>query len=348
MDLLFFSSVCLFGSCCLTGLLRYYALHQKLLDIPNQRSSHQVPMPRGGGLAFVICFCVAFVELFWHRQISGSLFWGIFISAIMVALMGLCDDRYNLSAKYRLIGHIIASIIVIYSLGGVNQFINITNHWLLGLANVVLVIYLVWFINLFNFMDGIDGIAAIEAIAVCLGGAVLFWIDGHYQAMAMPILLAASIGGFLLWNFPPARIFMGDVGSGFLGLLIAILSLLAAQVDMNLFYAWLILSGVFICDASVTLLFRIVYRDNIFKAHCTHAYQNAARAYRSHRLVDWFVILINLGWLFPIALLVQQHYIHGVFGVFMAYAPIVFLVIKFSPGKIMSSSKSHIYLVKTK
>src|SRR3990167_10493057 len=226
-------------------------------------------------------------------------------------------------------GHFIAAGLLVYWFGCANQWVPFSGNGSLIWVNFGFVIYLVWFINLFNFMDGIDGLAAVETVTVCLGGALLYAIDGQLQSLVLPLLLACSVMGFLAWNFPPALIFMGDVGSGFLGLLIGIFSLIALKMDISLFYGWFILNGVFFCDASITLLRRLWRQENIFKAHCSHAYQHAARRYHSHKLVTLVVCCINCCWLLPIAVMVQQRLFSGMVGVMIAFAPLLVLVLKF-------------------
>ena len=313
----------------LTGLLRGHALRHQVLDIPNSRSAHTTPTPRGGGLAFVICFLTTLVVLFGIQQIDKTQFLAIFLSSFIVAALGFWDDRCQLSAQGRLVGHFIAAGIIVYCFSPGDLWIAAHGKGALILANLGVVIYLVWFINLFNFMDGVDGLAAIETITVCFGGALLYALEGQFQALVLPLLLAASVIGFLLLNFPPARIFMGDVGSGFLGLLIGTFSLMAGEKNIALFYGWFILYGVFFCDASITLLRRLWRHENIFKAHCGHAYQHAARRYNSHQLVSLVIGGINCCWLLPIAVMVQQQVMTGIMGVMLAFAPLIVLVLKF-------------------
>ena len=317
----------------LTGLLRRYSLKKKVLDVPNPRSSHCIPTPRGGGLAFVVCFLGVLIELAWDQKIDLTLFWTIFVSSMIVAVFGFWDDWFHLSAKSRLIGHIIAAMVVIYGFSDASQWILFSENIPPSLVYFFAVIYLIWCINLFNFMDGIDGLAAIETMTVCLGGALLYFIGGQFELLVLPLLLACVVAGFLIWNFPPARIFMGDVGSGFLGLLIGVFSLIAATEDSSLFLAWFILNGVFFCDASITLLRRLWRQENIFKAHCSHAYQLAARRYHSHQLVTLSILTINCCWLLPIALMVQQHVFSGFFGVILAFTPLILLVLKFDANR---------------
>ena len=313
----------------LTGWLRQYVLRKKVLDIPNQRSAHTTPMPRGGGLAFVFCFLLMWIIWGWNKQIETTLFWGILSASLLITGLGFCDDRFHLSAKLRLLGHFLAAAVVLYCVGGVKAILPFVSSHYLILATMVALVYLVWVINLFNFMDGIDGIAAIETITVCLGGALLYTLDGAWQGAIFPMLLASAVAGFLIWNFPRAKIFMGDAGSGFLGLMIGAFSLMAAHLHSTLFWGWFILCGVFFCDASMTLLRRLWRRENVFEAHSGHAYQQAARHYRSHKVVSLTVLGINLCWLLPLAVMVQQGFVSGLVGVVIAFAPLVALVLKF-------------------
>ena len=321
-------------SCVLTWLLRRYALATNLLDIPNHRSSHVIPTPRGGGLSFVLCFLVAVSFLSYWGFISFSMSTAILGSGSFIAILGFLDDRGNIPARWRLIGHFIASIFALYTLGGMPAvtFFN----WTLStglIANSLAVFYLVWLLNLYNFMDGIDGIAAVEAVTVCLGGIVLYCLNHNANTLLLPVSLSFAVAGFLFWNFPPARIFMGDAGSGFLGLVLGILSIEATVVNANFFWSWLILLGVFIVDATVTLLRRGMYRQGLFEAHRSHAYQHASRYFGKHLPVTIGVLLINLLWLLPMAILVGFGFVNGCAGLLIAYFPLVLLVLKFNAGK---------------
>ncbi|OYT94363.1 MAG: glycosyl transferase [Pseudomonas sp. PGPPP3] len=182
-------------------------------------------------------------------------------------------------------------------------------------------------------MDGIDGIAGVEAVTVCLGGALLYWLLGQGSLALLPLLLAAASAGFLYWNFPPAKIFMGDAGSGFLGLVLGILSLQAAWAAPQLLWCWLILLAVFVVDATFTLLRRLIRGDKVYEAHCSHAYQYASRRHGRHLPVTVAVLAINLIWLLPLALLVGMGYLDGLPGFLLASGPLIFLVIKYDAGK---------------
>ncbi|KTD20660.1 MraY family glycosyltransferase [Legionella londiniensis] len=317
----------------LTWRIRSFSLARSIIDIPNHRSSHQVPTPRGGGLAFVFSFLLIIPFLFYYSELSLTQNASILIASLFIAAIGFADDLGHVSAASRLIVHFIASVIVLYGLGGMAAVGFYSWIMPMGLtANFLAAFYLVWMINLYNFMDGVDALAAVEALSVCLGGALLYVLSGNHTLAILPLFLAASVCGFLWWNFPPARIFMGDCGSGFLGLVIGFFSLQAALVNASLFWAWIILLGVFIVDATGTLLLRLMQGYKLTDAHCTHAYQKASRCY-GHFRVSFAVLLINLIWLLPIALLVGQGYIDGLIGIAIAYLPLFCLLFKFKAGK---------------
>ncbi|MBA2711884.1 MAG: glycosyltransferase family 4 protein [Tatlockia sp.] len=313
----------------LTWVLLRYALVTKMVDIPNERSSHVAPTPRGGGLSFVFCFLISVSYLFSNHFISFPLAVALSGAGFLIALIGFLDDRKDVSAKWRLMGHFLACAFAVYGLGGMPSIAIFGLTLTAGvIANLLAILYLVWLLNLYNFMDGIDGIAAVEALTVCLGGSLLYYLSGNYSAVFLPLCLAMAVGGFLFWNFPPAKIFMGDVGSGFLGLVIGILSIQAMMVKSNFFWSWLILMGVFIVDATVTLLLRGMRGEVLFEAHRSHAYQHASRYFGKHLPVTLGVLAINLFWLFPMAIAVGFDLIDSSLGVLIAYLPLVFLTLK--------------------
>ncbi|VEG90370.1 MraY family glycosyltransferase [Legionella spiritensis] len=334
MTLPLFYAVIFIGAALLTGLIRRYALATDLLDIPNDRSSHALPTPRGGGLSFVLCFMASMLMLGKQGVIPpGELY--VFIGpCFIVAMLGFLDDRFHLSAVWRLAGHFMMAVLAIYLLRGFPVFFEMTPYVVSGyLLCVFVVFYLVWLLNLFNFMDGIDGLAAAESICVCAGGALLYYIHGQASLAVPPLLLAVAVGGFLIWNFPPARIFMGDVGSGFLGFVIGVFSLQAAMAHGTLFWGWVILAGVFITDATLTLIRRGLAGERVFEAHRSHAYQQAVQYAGKHWPVTVSVILINAAWLFPWALLVALERVSVITGITIAYAPLLLTAIKFNAGK---------------
>lgn len=325
----------LFGlSYALTAIWRRYALSNGVLDIPNDRSSHSVAVPRGGGLAIVLTFLGALVVLFTLGLISRTSFLAFVGAGTLTAVIGFLDDHRHIAARWRLLAHFLSAIWGSSWLGGlpaINVFgVSIELGWS---GCLLAVIYLVWMINLYNFMDGIDGIAGVEAVTVCLGGCLLYWLNNTPDQVWSPIFFAACVSGFLCWNFPLAKIFMGDAGSGFLGLVIGMLTLQAAWVSLSLFWGWLILLGVFIVDATFTLLRRLVRGDKVYEAHRTHAYQFASRRYGKHLPVTLAVGLINLFWLLPIAFFVVYYKLNGVGGIALAYVPLILLAIRYQAGQ---------------
>jgi len=334
MSLAWLAPIAFVLSFVLTAALRRYALSQSLIDIPNARSSHSRPTPRGGGVAIVLSFLVALLILSLLDAISTTGCLALGGAGALVAIIGFMDDHGHIAARWRLLGHFMAAAWALYWLGGVPPLVVFGLSVDLGILGVVLgLLYLVWMLNLYNFMDGIDGIASVQAVCACLGACLLSGLTGHLPEIWGPLLLALSAAGFLCWNFPPARIFMGDAGSGFLGIALGVLSLHAASLGGVLFWCWLILLGVFIVDATVTLLRRLVRGEKVYEAHRSHAYQYASRHFGKHLPVTLAVLLINLCWLLPIAVACAMFGLDGGVGVLLAYAPLVALALKFHAGE---------------
>ncbi|MGR3963259.1 glycosyltransferase family 4 protein [Pseudomonas sp. 910_23] len=316
-----------------TGLLRRYALQRNVLDIPNSRSSHSVPTPRGGGLAIVLGFLISLGLMRSFDLIDNAFFLASFLAGITVAALGFLDDHGHIPARWRLLGHFLSAIWAVYWIGGLPSVTIFGLHVNLGwIGGALAVLYAVWMLNLYNFMDGIDGLASAEAICACSSAALIYWILGYEELLWPPIYLALATAGFFYWNFPKARIFMGDAGSGFLGITLAIISLKAASFSSTLLWVWLILLGVFIVDATFTLMRRLLRGEKVYEAHRSHAYQYASRRFNAHVPVTLCVILINLVWLAPIAWLVAFDRIDGAVGMLIAYVPLVVVALKFKAG----------------
>jgi Fuc2NAc and GlcNAc transferase len=318
----------------LTGALRRYALARSLMDIPNARSSHRVPTPRGGGVAIVVSFVLALPVFALIGVLDRSAAAALLGAGAWVAAVGFLDDHGHIAARWRLLAHFAAAAWALAWLGGTPPLALFGTTVDLGWAGFALaLLYLVWLLNLYNFMDGIDGIAGVEAICVGLGGALLYALCGRPEFAPVPLTLAAAAAGFLYWNFPPAKIFMGDAGSGFLGIVIGVLSLQAGWIAPELFWSWVILLGVFVVDATWTLLRRLLRGERVYEAHRSHAYQYASREFARHLPVTLAVGAINLAWLLPIALWVGLGGLDGLLGVAIAYAPLVGLALRFRAGE---------------
>jgi Fuc2NAc and GlcNAc transferase len=203
-----------------------------------------------------------------------------------------------------------------------------------ALNHLVAVLGIVWVLNLYNFMDGIDGLAASEAIFVSWGGAFLLMFGGAPPGVAVAAAaFGAACVGFLLWNWPPAKIFMGDVGSGYIGYTIAVFALAASRESAPSLAAWLILSGVFIVDASVTLLRRLARRERVFAAHRSHAYQWLSRRWGGHKAVTVAVLAMNVLWLLPWALFATLYPRRALWGAASALGSLVIVVLVAGAGR---------------
>ncbi len=322
------------ASWAMTAGVRRYALARSIMDIPNARSSHRIPTPRGGGVAIVLGFLGGLPLAAVLGMVGGASLVALLPAGALVATIGFLDDHRHIPARWRLLGHFVAALWLLCWLGGVPVLPLPWGALDLGLAGDLLgLVFLVWLLNLYNFMDGIDGIAGLEAISVCLGGALCGWAFGAVEQVWLPLLLGLAATGFLVWNFPPARIFMGDAGSGFLGLILGGLALQASSVAPPLIWSWLILLGVFIVDATFTLIHRLMRGERVYEAHRSHAYQRASRRYGSHLRVSLAVTAINVFWLLPLALLVALGHVSGLLALIVAYAPLVLVVAHLGAGR---------------
>ncbi len=316
-----------------TGAVRRYAIRIKLLDVPNARSSHAVPTPRGGGVAIVLATLLA--AGCWHLLAPAqALPLLLLLAAALVAVVGLIDDHGDLPPAWRLLFQGLAAAMVMYGLGGLPVLPVFGMQWDLGVAGYALGwLFLIWLLNLFNFMDGIDGIAGVQAVSVCVLAAICHGVvDAAPAVMLAAWALAAAAAGFLCWNWPPARIFMGDAGSGFTGFFIATLALTAAWGDGRLFWCWVLLMGVFVVDATLTLVRRLRRGEAVFMAHRSHAYQQASRLHGAHRPVTLAVLCINVGWLGLWALLVAAGRVDGALATCLAYVPLLGLAVYYRAG----------------
>ncbi|SEO62566.1 glycosyltransferase family 4 protein [Pseudomonas sp. ok266] len=319
----------------MTAGLRRYALARSMLDVPNDRSSHTMPTPRGGGVSIVLTFLCALLALWSTGVIGVDFFLGAAGAGGLVALIGFMDDHGHIAARWRLLGHFGAAVWVLVWTGGLAPVTLFGSSFDLGwIGHIFALFYLVWMLNLYNFMDGIDGLASVEAISVCGSVCLLYWLSGQQSLVWAPLLLSMAVLGFLLWNFPPAKIFMGDAGSGFLGVILGVLSLQATAINPDFLWGWLILLGVFIVDATFTLLRRLLRGDKVYEAHRSHAYQYASRRYGRHLPVTSAVALINVLWLLPIALCVVVWGLDGGVGLVIAYIPLLVLAVKFHAGEL--------------
>jgi len=332
MELLSLSLLCVFLflillSWALTKLFRNYALANGFMDVPNQRSSHSVPTPSGGGVAIVVTFISGLVLLWYMSLVNDKVFMVLLGGALLISFIGFIDDCVQVSVRWRLLFHFVAALWVVFFLGALPSLFTLGLEIDFGWASSVFtVIGLMWLLNLYNFMDGIDGIASMEALSIVLVAGLIMWFFIGHQATTLLLLLTfVSVVGFFIWNFPHAKVFMGDVGSGFLGWLLGALALYSTHIDHRMFWVWLILLGVFIVDATYTLLHRFMSGEKIYQSHCSHAYQTASRKYGSHIAITMSILIINLFWLTPWSIAVISNVVDGGLALLLSYIPLVWL-----------------------
>lgn len=277
-------------TCLTTRLLIPILAHREILDCPNERSSHQVPTPRGGGIAVIGSTLLAWAVFARTESVPSGVF-GIVLGAVLLAAVSWFDDLRGLSPIVRLLAQAAAVAVGILVLPGPRD--------LFYLAAIGLV--WIWWINLFNFMDGIDGLAGTEAAAIG-AGLLLFAGVGAGADPALRTLAAAVTGaaiGFLVWNWSPARIFLGDIGSVPLGYVLGFLLLdLAARGRWTIA---VILPLYFLADATITLVRRLLRGERVWQAHREHFYQHAVRRGLGHaavvkRVIAADLVLIGCGW----------------------------------------------------
>ena len=318
----------------LTGIARKLAIRGGVLDLPNERSSHSSATPRGGGVSIVVVTTATAVLLALAGKLQVREFAAYCGGGLIVALTGFADDRRSVAPVVRLLLHVAAAVWAIVCLGGLpplqvgSQLIQL--GWI---GNLLGVLAIVWTLNLFNFMDGIDGIAASEALFILCAASFLTLGGGASGTGALALAFAAACAGFLWWNWPPARIFMGDVGSGYIGFLIAVLAVGAGRSHPTAIWIWLILGGVFFIDSTTTLVRRALRGDRVDVAHRSHAYQWLSRRWRSHLKVTLVVAAINLLWLLPCAGFAALHPQHASVTVLLAFAPLVVLALGAGAGR---------------
>ncbi|NWO04485.1 MAG: glycosyltransferase family 4 protein [Alteromonadaceae bacterium] len=294
------------GGLMATALVRAWAVRRNALVLPSERCSHQIPTPHGGGIAIAaltIILGAMFLALGWVPEHSMLAFIGL---GLFMLVLGVWDDFGDVSAKFRLAMHFGVAGIGLASIPA----LPVVSFWGFELdptSNLlfwpVLLVGWVWLINLYNFMDGIDGLAAVQALALFGGMAFNFWMAGSIEWSWICVFMVGAVSGFTILNWPPAKIFMGDGGSGFLGFVIGFMMLLSAAQTSVSMWSWAILLTLFITDATVTLLVRFFTGQNVLQAHRTHAYQLLTRRLGGHLPVTlgygavMVFVLTPLSWL---------------------------------------------------
>lgn len=279
-------------------LTRFYidwAQSHKVLDIPGKRSSHKKATPRGGGAVFIGLWFLTGIGAYFFSLCTLQEVLIIFPGFALVALTGFVDDRLSLKASTRALLYVSASFMSIALLWYYYEVPYVSKDFFLSLSlYLFLVLCCTWSINLFNFMDGLDGIAGTQALFLFGVGAFFFWEKGVFGIAALLWFLTAVLLGFFYWNAPPAKVFMGDVGStslGFSAVIIPLVGKILYEIPLS---PWLILYSPFLFDATLTLSRRILAKEKWYEAHKSHAYQRLHQEQDSHRKVLVEFLGLNL------------------------------------------------------
>jgi len=293
-----------------------------------------MPIPRGGGLGIVVTFLLAILILTHYGLVAANVSEALLGGGTLLAVVGLLDDQASLPVGVRCLFHFAAAGWAIWSLQGMAPLhLGWTTWEWSWFGHLLALVGLVWMINLYNFMDGIDGLACSEAVCVCVLGGLLLAGQGNFNLAQVALMLACACAGFLVWNWPPASIFLGDVGSGFLGFVLGVLVIASSKQQPALIWSWLILLAVFVVDATLTLLMRAIRGQCWYEAHRSHAYQHASRLWKSHVRVTVGVSVVNVVWLFPIAWLATKLPIIAPLLTFVAMLPLIWAAFHFRAGQ---------------
>lgn len=275
----------------LTVPLRHWLVQRGIVDHPGFRRSHSTPTPRGGGVAIAAALIATVVV----QPGFDPLVWIALAFVLALAVLGWIDDRRNLHPFRRLAVQVVAVVAVLGSLGGIQSVVvfgqELSAPWL---WSALAAIAALWLINLHNFMDGSDGLAAMQGLWT---GAVMGWLlhgAGAGEAGWFALAAAGAFGGFLVWNRPPARIFMGDAGSLVLGAVVAWLALYGAATGHISIWVSLLVTSVFVVDATATLVLRLVRGERWYTPHRQHAYQLLLSRGWSHGRILALYAAVNL------------------------------------------------------
>lgn len=276
-------------------MYRKYAIQKGLLDNPNHRSSHTIPTPTGGGIVTVVALICVWIAAYLTDFLTLKETLALVIPGSIIAAIGFFDDKHNLPKRWRFLGQILAvsiALALLYPLPELILWEGVSINFN-GIGLPVAAIAFLWLTNLYNFMDGIDGIAGGEAVTVLAGASLICFLNGNTGLAALLLATSLPVYGFLYWNWPPAKIFMGDACSTFLGLSFASLAVISSKTDAINLWSWIILLALFIVDASWTLAVRIVTGQKWREGHRTHLYQKLSDKH-SHLFSTGLYLSLNL------------------------------------------------------
>jgi Fuc2NAc and GlcNAc transferase len=313
-----------------TLVYRSFAIHRGIVARPNFRSLHQRPVPRGGGIVFSLVCLAAVIGLSFTHTVDPRLMRALVAGGAVATIFGFVDDAMHVGAAVKLCVQMALAGWVLVCFGGqplvelplMPQWLDVAVSW----------VGLVWLMNLYNFIDGIDGLAAMGAVSMSVTSIlVLFLVGADRSFVLLLAALALCSFGFLIFNWPPASIFMGDSGSQFLGFYFG--TLMAGTMlrgDLG-FWSWLVIFGYFAGDTTTTTLVRVFVADKWYGEHRSHAYQNLARIWGSHVKVVKGVLLYHLLWLLPLAIWSVLTPADAPVAAVLALAPVVLWTLRYGP-----------------
>jgi len=273
-----------------------------LIDTPNERSSHTSPTSKGGGISIILLTLITVIFLYLEKTIDTSFGMSLILGSAIIAITGFLDDLYNLSIIRRIILYSLSIFMAII-------FLMPETHLVIGnmkiemsiFAYLFYAIYIFWLLNLFNFMDGMDGYAGVQTISTALFTWLVLCNRIETNEHLILLVILFSTLGFMMWNWSPAKIFMGDVGSCTLGFMFALFSVYTSSQNYLSISIWLILLSPFIGDASFTLIKKIINGGKWYQAHNNHAYQKLYQIGFNHRIIAGGLLVVNLICIWPLA-----------------------------------------------
>ena len=315
--------------------LEFIFLKYKLfIDVPNDRNIHIKPIPSAGGIAIFFSFFIYLYLLSFFFQEEIKFFTIFFIILLPIMIIGLIDDLKQTKVTIRLFFQLFsASLLIYYFQISQNSNLNFEISQTNLLITLVSILLSMWLMNLYNFMDGIDAYAASESVFVFSSASLIAYLNEPSGQMHIILIgFAAASFGFLLRNWFPAKIFMGDTGSVSIGCCVAFFIFYSASESVISIYTWLILLSVFISDSTYTLFVRVVTQKNLLKPHLTHGFHILAKKSGSQKEITKYMILVNLFWVLPLALISNSFNDFHILVTIVAYLPLLLYLLKIGAG----------------
>ncbi len=264
-------------------IFRRWCIKHEIFDIPNDRSSHTTPTARGGGIIIVALSLVFYIT---YELIYGNINWYYVAGALIIAIISWLDDLISIRSIWRFAVHSLAAFVAIFGIGNIHFDIFYLDQFA-WLQMLITFVWIVWLTNAYNFMDGIDGIAATQAITAGIGWFLFGFYTNETSISYFAAVLVTTNLGFIFHNWSPAKIFMGDVGSAFLGYTFAVIPLLFIENNSvkNTFTFAIFAVFLFLFDSILTFLRRVINREKFWEAHRSHIYQRLVISGFSHQKV---------------------------------------------------------------